>query len=255
MSGSELPNAGAAGKTPPSAAPASTSSADDALGTIGKVVLFGWIVATGFLGGDINVPATASRGISEILSGSARTGAGWSVILGLGLCACWILAVLIVSLSGKSPQPAVKPQKPAQGAPAAPKMHAENKRADPPMPPAATSSKRPAEQAVIEVLKKIVSDYQQEVASNHTQCERLIRERCNDAARRTGVETRREAAVLVAALQEDLPQRLRSHAGADISQTAMRNYAIELSRATGLDEPAAHFAVEAWTTALGRCKT
>jgi hypothetical protein len=254
MSGSELPNAGTPAKSPPAAAPAATSSADDALGTIGKVLVFGWLVATGFLGSDINIPATVSRGAAEILSGSTRTGAGWSIILGVGLGACWFVAVVIVSLSGSSPQPKVEPPKPDQGVAAAPKIE-ENQNADPPMPAATTSSKRPAEQAVIEILEKIVADYQQEVVSNHSQCERLIRERCNDAARRSGLEIRREAAALVAALQEDLPQRLRSHAGTDLTPTAMRNFAAELSRSTGLDEQAAHFAVEAWATALGRCKS
>jgi hypothetical protein len=120
---------------------------------------------------------------------------------------------------------------------------------------AGSKAHRPAEQAVIEILKKIVLDHQPEVVSNHTQCERLIRERCSDVARRGGLDTRREAAVLVAALQQDLPQRLRSHAGTDISPTAMRNHATELSRTAGLDEQAAYFAVEAWAIALGRCKT
>jgi hypothetical protein len=255
MSGSQLPNAGAAAKSAPPAAAATPSSPEKTLDVVGKVLFFGWAIVTGFLGGEINIAATVMRGIAEIWSGSMRTGAGWSVIIGLCLGAGWFVAGLIVEYGGKGPQRVAKPRKPDQRGPEAPKIQVETRRADPPMAAGATSSKRPAEQAVIDILKKIIADYQHEVVGNQTQCERLIRERCNDVARRSGLETRREAAALVAALQEDLPQRLRSHAGTDISQTAMRNYTTELSRATGLDESAARFAVEAWATALGRCQT
>jgi hypothetical protein len=106
------------------------------------------------------------------------------------------------------------------------------------------------EQAVFEVLQKIIADYGCDVLDNSGRCERLIRERCEALTARTGIATRREATVLVTALNEGLPQRLAA-SGRTFNRLAISNHAAVLSETSGLDPAAAHFAVEGWATALG----
>jgi len=61
---------------------------------------------------------------------------------------------------------------------------------------------------VFGVVQKIIVEYGYEVLDNSSQCERLIRERCDALTSRTGIATRREATDLATALNEGLPKRL-----------------------------------------------
>lgn len=110
-------------------------------------------------------------------------------------------------------------------------------------------AKTPGEQAVFGVLQKIIVEYGPEVLENSSQCERLIRERCDALTSRTGIATRREATVLVTALNEGLPQRLAA-SDSMLNGVAISSHATMLSDASGLDPAAAFFAVDSWAAAL-----
>jgi type IV secretory pathway VirB10-like protein len=219
-----------------------------------KYILPGYLIVGWFTGLDW------IQGVGEILSGGARTGAGWMAIAGIVLVIIFIAALVAGAIAdGKSakaktpppsppvvaqrvvPQtPARQPEKPAAVLvdPPAPV------RADPPPSVAKPEPKvRPAEQAALRNLQNILVDYGQEVISNQTQCERLLSERCWDV--------KREGVVLVAALRENLPQRLLKLPSTSLSKTAVLNYSAQLSQSTGLEESAAQFAVESWAKALG----
>jgi hypothetical protein len=193
-----------------------------------------------------------TRGVTEIASGAPRTDNGWAVIFGVILIVVLFIAFAIAdSKSGTAskagtppPSPPVAAQRMMSQTPARQPEKPAMVAVDLAVPVAKPEPKvRPAEQAAFRNLQNILVDYGQEVISNQTQCERLLSERCAD--------TKREGVVLVAALRENLPQRLLKLPATSLSNTALRNYSAELSQSTGLDESAAQFAVESWAKALG----
>lgn len=242
----------------PANQPSTTTREADVL-AFAKFSYWCWLVAVWWAGWDLNLPKTVMRGLSEIWSGQSRTAAGWMDIIGIALGVVLLVALLIATrLDQKSPR----------GKPSVEKPHTflkrgETDRSEPAGPAKAverliepetaidhTLSECPGEKAALKVLQKIIADYGRQVLDDPTQCERLIRERCEAATSTAGVATRREATVLVTALNEDLPRRLAT-GDSKLSHVAVRNHAAALSESSGLNPAAAHFAVESWAAALG----
>jgi hypothetical protein len=233
------------------------------LDRFGKFVGFCWLVAVCWAGGNLAFPATILQGLAEIWNGQSRTAVGWTVVIGIVLGVLWLIAWGVAEYLDQKSARAARVVNPSVRPPAHNPLHKPAEAVEPPKKDEraepAQAAKRakplpPGEQAALAQLQKIITDYGRDVLGNSTQCERLVRERCEAAAAKIGVSTRREANVLLAALHEGLPDRLAKGGGA-LSRTAVLNHAAALSQAAGLDQGSARFAVEAWATALGvRCE-
>jgi len=188
--------------------PSTTTREADVL-AFGKFGYCCWLVAVGLAGWDVNLPKTLMRGLNEIWSGQSRTAAGWvdviGIVLGVVLLVAWFIAT---NLDEKSPRgkPLEKPQNLLKRDEA---VDVENKQIIPPNTPEnqvepakliePIKPECPGEQAAGKVLQEIIADYGRQVLDDPTQCDRLIRERCEAVTSSTGVTTRREATVLVTA--------------------------------------------------------
>lgn len=240
--------------------PPTTTREADVL-AFGKFAYCCWLVAVGLAGWDVNLPKTVMRGFSEIWSGQSRTAAGWvdvvGIVLGVVLLVAWFIATNLDEKSPRGKSSAGKPQNllkrdEAAGIENEPAIlaNAPEQQVEPAKLIEPIKSECPGEQAASKVLQKIITDYGRDVLDDPTQCERLIRERCEAVTSSTGVPTRKEATVLVTALKEDLPRHLAAN-DSTLSTVAVLNYAAALSQAAGLDPASAHFAVEGWAAALG----
>jgi hypothetical protein len=209
-------------------------------------ILAAYIIYVMVVGRDWDVPYTLLRGAREILSGGTRTQAGWSVIIGVvGVVLLVAIGTLVerrlainkinAQLPQIDPEPMHVDVPPAQIQ--APLV----------MPAAAVQPANiqtlSSAQIAAEKLKKIVAEYGNELIANRTQCKNIFNDRL--------MGTKREANVLLAALEENVPQRLLVHPDAVLTERALRNFADGLSQTMGLDEAAARWAVETWATALG----
>jgi hypothetical protein len=239
--------------------PSTTTREADVL-AFGKFGYCCWLIAVGLAGWDVNLPKTVMRGLNEIWSGQSRTAAGWvdviGIVLGVVLLVAWFIATNLDEKSPRGKPSAEKPQNllkrdEAAGIENEPAILATTaqKQVEPAKLIEPIKSECPGEQAARKALQKIIADYGRDVLDDPTQCERLIRERCEAVTSSTGVPTRKEASVLVTALREDLPRRLAAN-GSTLSPVAVLNHAAALSQAVGLDSAAAHFAVEGWAAAL-----
>jgi hypothetical protein len=244
MSNNDVPNKAAADGN-------STSNAEWSFdGTI-QAIWMAYVIYVMVVGRDWNFPNTLLTGAREILSGGTRTQAGWSVIIGvIGVVLFVVLGVIGVIVTRSERRQAANKDH-AQ----LPKIDPEPTHVDVPpaqiqarlvmsaatVPPANIQGLSSAQRAA-EKLKKIIADYGQEVIANRTQCKNIFNDR---------LAAKREANVLLAALEENVPQRLLAHPDTIVTETALGNFADELSQTTGLDEAAARWAVETWATALG----
>jgi hypothetical protein len=101
------------------------------------------------------------------------------------------------------------------------------------------------DEAIRTKLKTLLSQPDRdELLDDPRRLSELVRERL-------GIDRRREAGFLNAALQEGVPKRLLAMSGSRLSGTMLDNYATKLSDDIGLRQDIARSAIAAWASGLG----